>query len=234
MAEPTTTPKLLTVACALALALGGCVAVEEEGRGTKIHPAQLLAQQTLRDDEARSQRFVEERSGAGRSAKPARRADRPRARADVAPAETRWVDELEAPSVAVRHPELRSAVDTRSLDLLSPEKRLLRARQALRDDQPRIAIEALHGYLAAAPDDEAARVDLARAYLLDGRDELAHDVLVSLLGGDAEQHEVLTLLGHVYARSGAHGRAAKLYEEAIETGGDRALLQPLLDRVLEP
>lgn len=219
-------PSLLALACALALGLTGCVVAEERpGVGRDPHPAQLRAEQSLREERARSMQHVEAHG----------RRDEPVARAHVEPSsETEaWVDVRGEAVVPREHPEVRAAVDTRALDLLSPAKRLVRARRALRDDEPRIAIEALHAYLAAAPTDQAARVDLARAYLLDGRDELAHDVLVSLLGEDVTQHEVLTLLGHVYARAGQHGRAARLYEEAIATGGDRALLQPLLDRVGE-
>ncbi len=231
------TPKASVSSAVAALALGllgltatSCVVDEKPRQRLQLapHPTRALLADEMRADEERASQAAGARGGAASEDEQQTFGEQVRERA---PAGSQR--DLERALLGPRSTRRERSVDTVSIGMLAPEQRLERAQIALRDDDPRTAIEALHAYLATVPTDHSARIDLARAYLLDGRDVLAREVLVSLLGEDVDQGIVLTLLGHVYVRDGRLDDAAELYEEAVTLGVDRAMIAPLLQRIAE-
>ena len=129
-----------------------------------------------------------------------------------------------------RHADVITALADQSMTSIPTAMRRALALSALEVGDSGRASEALRSYLLSEPGDDAARLDLARAELLNGRDTEAYAALSAYLAVKSEDPAGWTLLGHVRLRVGQPDLALQCYVAAVERGADARLLAPLMDR----
>jgi Flp pilus assembly protein TadD len=111
--------------------------------------------------------------------------------------------------------------------------RLALGRSALMHFDPDLAARNLQAWLDAVPEDQAARLDLARAQLLRGEDAEALACLETVLAQRPDMAEAHVLLGHAHERAGQHELALGDYLEAVRRGADVNRLEPVIARARE-
>jgi len=134
-------------------------------------------------------------------------------------------------SLAGMHVEALERAQDLDVADISPMLRLAIGRSALLADDPQRAASMLTSYLFEFSKDASAWLDLARAYFLSGKDELAISAVGRTLKIRAQDPAAYTLLGHIRLRSGQHTLAFAAYEHAILAGGDAILLTELMEGV---
>lgn len=126
------------------------------------------------------------------------------------------------------HAAALSRAEHLPMDQADPVLRLALGRSALLEGRPEQAIEQIGRYLDVAESDGAAWLDLARANYLLGRQDAALSALQQALTHSRPSAPALMLLGHVRSRAGQYDLALASYRKAIDLGGERKLLDPLV------
>jgi tetratricopeptide (TPR) repeat protein len=133
-------------------------------------------------------------------------------------------------SLAGMHVESLERSQDLEVNELKPMIRLAVGRSALLANKPQRAASMLTSYLFEFEKDDSAWLDLARAYFLSDKQDLAISAVGRVLKIRPQDPSAFTLLGHIRLRSGQHDLAFAAYEHAILAGGDAILLTELMDR----